>query len=107
MTVERELWKEKFSRHAVPHFLCPWCRKGRMTMVKGSLIVKEPAFSAKAHSSPHWEPDWVKERFAFSMTCGIPTCGEIALVCGETQVEQVEDEDEGWIWESMLCPRAI
>jgi hypothetical protein len=78
-----------------------------MTLVKNSLIVTEPPFSVRAHGTDEWEPDWVTERFSFSMVCGIPKCGERISFSGETRVEQVEDEDEGWIWESVLYPRAV
>lgn len=107
MAVERELWRRRFSRTNIPHFVCPRCGKGRLTLVKGSLVVKEPAFSAKAHGHADWEPEWITERFIFSMACGIPSCGEIVSVSGETMVEEVEDEEHGWALESMLYPRAI
>jgi uncharacterized protein DUF4145 len=107
MALDRNLWGEMFSRNAIPAFTCPHCKKGTLKADPKKIKVVEPPYSKKEHSDDAWEPDWIRERFVFAMQCSLASCGEVVIVAGDTQIDQVVQEDGGWGYEQMLRPRAM
>ena len=100
------LWEETFSRNEIPLFKCPNCNKGTLALHK-TPIIEEPQFSVAAHNHDAWDPEWVSERFILMLKCSIAKCGELVAVSGETSVEQVDDEEFGYVYESMLRPKSM
>jgi hypothetical protein len=98
------LWDEKFSKDSVPAFVCPTCTKGTLQFDKKQYLEGEPQYSKDAHGHNDWEPDWNTERFVMLLKCSAPKCGELVAVSGRTSVEQVDDEEHGWAFESLLVP---
>jgi hypothetical protein len=106
MAVDQTLWGESFSRYAVPPFRCPTCHQGTLGLNKEAMI-EEATHSSAAHSHEAWEPDWVSERFTLFLKCSVSKCGEFVAVSGDTSVEQVEDEELGYVYESLLRPKSM
>ncbi|SRR5579885_2467301 len=108
MAIERELWGETFSRNAIPPFLCPNCKKGRLVLDKQSLLIEEPGYSKEQHSHDAWEPDWIRERFVALLRCPMDHCGEVVAMLGHTRLEEIIDEDQNnWVHEQFLHPRCF
>lgn len=107
MAFDRSLWGEKFSRDSVPSFICPTCTKGTLQYDKKHFLKGEPQYSKDAQSHQEWDPDWTTERFAMLLQCNASKCGELVAVSGNTSVEQVDDEEQGWTYESLLVPRSM
>src|SRR5262245_24186049 len=90
MSINRLLWGGIFLRHAVPHFPCPRCPTGHLTLNKKDLQCREPSYSVAQATSPDYELDWVVWRFSALLRCSEAACGEIVVVGGDT--ETVESE---------------
>ena len=101
--MDHSLWNKTFSQSAIPSFICPECQKGTLGL-HGKIAMEEPVYSKAAHTRDDWEPDWAVKRFMMMLKCAVPSCGEIAVVCGDTAFEQVEDEDYGATLESDVTP---
>ena len=83
MPLERELWLGNYSREAIPPFLCPHCKQGRLNADEKSLVVEEPAWSKELHGHEAWEPEWIEERFVLFLRCGVAKCSEVVAVSGD------------------------
>jgi hypothetical protein len=69
--------------------------------------MEEPQFSKLAHSHQDWDPEWVDKRFMLMLACGASKCGEMVVVSGDTEIQQIQDEEFGWTLESLLRPRSM
>ncbi|MCG5244150.1 DUF4145 domain-containing protein [Azospirillum doebereinerae] len=110
MAVNRTLWTTIFEKDAFPGLPCPQCRPGKLKLVKGSLSVDEPPFSAAYKDHPDWEPDWPVNRFTARLQCDEVSCGEIVMMTGDTEIVDVLIEEEvysGWGTQRVLHVRTI
>jgi hypothetical protein len=107
MAIERELWAEEFADDSIPHFVCPRCNRGRLTLMKGSLRKDEPTWSQDAHSHDAWDPEWITQRFSLHAQCGMPKCGEVVCISGKTRSEIVQEGDDGLTVDDILIPEAM
>jgi Domain of unknown function (DUF4145) len=105
--MERELWRLTFLRSDIPPFVCPRCKQGRLILDEKTFHYEEPTHSKAAQAHEAWDVDWVEERFVMFLRCGIPKCGEVVAVAGDTSVEQVIKDDGDWEYESLLRPRSM
>jgi hypothetical protein len=101
---ERDLWDDRFSPRDVPAFPCPNCSKGILKYDSKQFWRVEPQYSLDGHKHEDWEPWWVTERFTMFLKCGAAKCGEVVVVSGSTSLEEVQDDEFGWAFESLLVP---
>jgi hypothetical protein len=87
--------------------MCPKCKQGRLTIIEDSLKTEEPSYSSNARAHDAWEADWITERFSVRLQCGLPKCGEIVCILGDTVTEELLDDEVGWTYGSVLRPRAM
>jgi Domain of unknown function (DUF4145) len=105
--MKRELWGQYIYRKRFPLFACPRCGEGAMQFDVTKLKIIEPQFSKFAHDLDGWEPDWIHARFVVMLQCSFAKCGEVVSMSGDTEMDQVVDEDGGWAYEQMLRPRTV
>jgi hypothetical protein len=68
----------------------------------------EPPYSRAAHGHNAWDPEWIEERFSVMLQCNLASCGEVVVMAGETQIDQVVNDDgDGWAYEQMLEPKVV
>jgi hypothetical protein len=106
--MNRDLWDRYISQKRFPAFSCPKCKQGAMGYNVENMKIIEPQYSKAAHDQEAWDPDWVEERFSVMLQCNLAGCGEVVVMAGETQIDQVVNDDgDGWTYEQMLKPRAV
>jgi hypothetical protein len=106
--MNRDLWDRYISQKRFPAFPCPKCKQGALGYDVENMKIIEPPYSKAAHGHEAWDPDWVEERFSVMLQCNLAGCGEVVVVAGETQIDQVVNDDgDGWTYEQMLKPRAV
>jgi Domain of unknown function (DUF4145) len=106
--MNRDLWERLFSQKRFPAF--PWsrCRQGMLGYDVNNMKIMEPPYSRAAHGHEAWDPEWIEERFSVMLQCNLAGCGEVFVMAGETQIDQVVNDDgNGWAYEQMLKPRTV
>jgi Domain of unknown function (DUF4145) len=107
MVVERDLWGETFVEETIPHFVCPRCTQGRLTLIKDTLKLVQPQYSLDAHGHDAWEPEWITERFLMNLKCSLPKCGEVVCVTGDTITEDSYTKGGEPTWVTILRPKTM
>jgi hypothetical protein len=102
---DKSLWASGFSLSALPHYPCPSCAHGRLSLEDGSYTADETESSKAAHSHEAWDPDWIDSRFSLRMRCSNRSCGEIVTMIGNVRHEMFAGAEE-WEWEEILAPKA-
>jgi Domain of unknown function (DUF4145) len=106
--MNRDLWDRYVSKKRFPAFPCPRCKQGTLGYDEKNMKIMEPPYSRSVHGHDDWDPDWIEERFSVMLQCNLASCGEVIVMAGETQIDQVVNDDgNGWAYEQMLKPRTV
>ncbi len=87
----RDLWKVRFT--VLPSWPCPTCSAGYLTPLPETMTTRETDGSKEAHGYDEWEPHWIKARFSVHLKCSNASCGEGAVLIGETNSDLEQSYD--------------
>lgn len=107
LDMNRKHFEPPFSKSALPVWRCPSCSEGAVSMVEGTLDVKETASSAASKTHDDWEPDWLRENVSVRLKCQNRNCNESLFLVGTTQAVEEYDEEFGWGLSNGIVPLYI
>lgn len=96
MAVDRKLWAASFS-DALPHWPCPTCGKGFLSVSTDKLLIKETGPSKAAHEHEDWDPEWTENRFLGFLECSMPACKDLATVSGTAGISVDQVDWNQWV----------
>lgn len=103
---DKSLWASSFALSSLPHYPCPSCAHGRLSLEDGSYVAHETERSKAEHSNHGWDPDWIESRFSLRMRCSDRSCGEIVTMTGNLNHVMFAGADD-WEWYERLVPKAL
>ena len=96
--MDRTPYHLPFTAGRIPHWRCPHCSAGHLTLDPKDLVSKETKTSANEHSHEAWEPDWIRYVYSAVFQCSNSSCKELVSSCGSGRVNLVEYEDGDFGW---------
>lgn len=96
VAVDRTLWAASFS-DSLPHWPCPTCGKGFLSISPDKLAIEETGPSKAAHAHEAWEPEWIENRFVGFLECSMPACKELVTVSGTSGISHDQVDWDEWV----------
>lgn len=92
--MDRTPYQQPFSINRVPHWHCPTCQVGMLTLDTKSLNKQETATSRIDRFHDEWDPEWIRYVFACVFRCNNPNCTEVVACTGSGSVQYFHYPDE-------------
>lgn len=96
--MDRTPYHLPFTSERIPHWRCPSCGIGHLTLDPKNLIFSETTESSRERKHEDWEPDWIRYVYCSVFQCSNATCKEMISSCGSGKVTLIEYEDQEFGW---------
>lgn len=73
MRIDRELWKSHFDIKKLHNWICPTCKKGKLTATENDFIIEETTTSKENHTYEDFDSNCVKSSFNGILLVSIPS----------------------------------
>lgn len=97
MPQDLRLFADRVTRNDWPHVTCPVCLVGYVAL--DAISEFETMESQGWRADDNWEPDYIEGHFTGTLSCALPSCREVVVVCGTYEVDYVRGPDGGWYGE--------
>lgn len=81
-----------FSLNRPPHWTCPTCGKGVLSIKKESFF-KEERRNSRNHSHDDWDPEWIDYVYSCLLVCTNDQCKEVVASAGVGSVDWEDNDD--------------